>query len=261
MNITYSARSHIGKVRENNEDNLYVDGIMLPPNMSERTFSIDGIANAPAIFAVCDGMGGEDDGEIASLLAVQLLAKTDVGIKSVTPKKLVDIVQSYVHDVNDEIGNQSTSSEKRVGTTLALVVVLKKGTYCFNVGDSRIYGFSDNDLTQVTTDHTADGNKLTRCIGIGEARNVENYRPIKNKSRILICSDGLTDIVSAEDIKNAMRTHTHPTEAANKLLDMALTNGGKDNVTLIVMDVRKPKFTLLRAVKKLVESFAWRNKK
>lgn len=256
MIVEYSARSHIGKVRGNNEDNLYADGVILTPDIRERSFAIDGSTGFPAVFAVCDGMGGEEDGEMASQLAVQTLFSFVEKIKSNVSCRIDEVIQSYVNVVNDSIHLESNRFGSRMGTTLALTVATDKGIFCFNLGDSRIYSLQNKDFKKVTNDHTLaaerirkgiltanqsvhfqDRNKLTRCIGIGDELMVEGYPPISGKCRILICSDGLTDMVSEYDIENVLRDFERSADAANYLLDRALKNGGKDNVTLIVVNI------------------------
>lgn len=253
MMIEYSARSHVGRVRENNEDNLYVDGVMLTPDIRECPFTIDGYANYPAIFAVCDGMGGEDYGEIASLTAVQKLLAADGIIKTANSKQLDETIQSLVSDITEAINSDTVSSCNRMGTTLALAVIIENEIYCFNMGDSRIYALHKGDFRQITNDHTPDGgasNKLTRCIGIGEVMAAESYPSIPGNSRILICSDGLTDMVSTTEIENILRVSEKTVNAADYLLNTALVNGGKDNVTVIVADTKDSKISFFRGFAK-----------
>lgn len=271
MIIEYSARSHVGMVRENNEDNLYVDGIALAPNVRECPFAIDGTTSFPAIFAVCDGIGGEENGEVASLLAIQTLMNFDRRIKEATSESFGDIIQLYVNEVGAAIHLEPNNAKKRTGTTLALAAISKNGVYCFNLGDSRIYSLQRSAFRQITNDHTlaaeqmkngfstkeqAEGaknlNKLTRCIGIGDMPIVEKYPPIIGKCRILICSDGLTDMVSASEIENILRASERTADAANSLLSSTLENGGQDNVTVIIIDMKASKRSFFRSlVKKL----------
>jgi len=257
MEIEYSARSHVGKVRKNNEDNLYVDGIILTSDMRERPFSIDGSTRSAAVFAVCDGMGGEDDGEIASLLAVQALLNAEGQIKSSAPEQLEATVQTYVRGVCKSIRIETGNSGKRTGTTLALAVICKKGICCFNLGDSRIYKLQRSGFWQMTNDHTlaaeyirsgiitknqaegvVNGKKLTRCMGIGDVSDAESYSPIKGNCRILICSDGLTDLLNDSEIETCLRTFPRTSNAADYLLKSALEKGGKDNISVIVLEAK-----------------------
>jgi len=239
--IEYSARSHVGNARGNNEDNLFVDGVMLTLDMRDYPFAIDGYTNIPAIFAVCDGMGGEENGEVASMAAVQELL-SDEGIIKVTNKnQLGNTVQTLVNRMNEAIRAYSLSVKSRMGTTLALAVINKHGIHCFNMGDSRVYALNRGEFKQITHDHTPDGKaggKLTRCIGIGDEMFVEGYSPIKGNSRLLICSDGLTDMVNEFDIEKTICESECVKEAADHLLSSALANGGQDNVTVIIADIK-----------------------
>jgi len=275
MAVEYSARSHIGKVRENNEDNLFVDGIILSPTTCDCPFEIDGSTSFPAIFAVCDGMGGEENGELASLLAVQTLLSISERIKSTASGELNEIIQAYIVKVNEAIHSKLNGYSARTGTTLALVIAAENMIRCFSIGDSRIYNLQRSDLQQISNDHTLaaeqirngfdtshqtmignDRNKLTRCIGIGNEFIAESYPPIIGRSRILICSDGLTDMVDVSEIKNLLRISGRTSDAANSLLRTALKNGGNDNVTLIVIDIKDSKIPLFRRFAKRLKGYS-----
>ncbi len=259
MRVIFSVRSHIGYTRKNNEDNLFADGITLPSDICSNTFSLDSESVAPVTLAVCDGLGGEDNGEIASAMAVNKMTEINDIIKSSAQSNLFQIVENYTQELNDEIHFASQRTGKRMGTTLALTLVLKKGVYCFNIGDTRIYSMKNNKFSQITNDHTAaaervragiisaeqarcekNRHKLTKCIGIGKQSTAEKYPPIRGKCRILICSDGLTEMINDDEIKMLMSKIFTANEAADALLCLALKRGGLDNITLIVCDV-KPK--------------------
>ncbi|MDR1210351.1 MAG: protein phosphatase 2C domain-containing protein [Clostridiales bacterium] len=265
MDVAYSARSHVGRVRDKNEDNLFADGVTLTSETRERPFAIDGSSRAPVILAVCDGMGGENDGEIASLTAVSLLAQYSERIKSCSPAEFERGAQAYVSAANKAI--RSGNPACRVGTTLALAIVAESGVYCFSIGDTRIYSLTEGALAQVTNDHTLaaekvrsglitaerarlekDRHKLTRCIGIGETRAAESYPPIRGKCRILICSDGLTDMVSRAEIEDALKSSVKTAAAADYLLKSALDNGGRDNVTIVVADAAIPRIAFIHGI-------------
>ncbi len=256
MKVMYSVRSHKGNVREKNEDNFFADGVTLSTEYINKPFSIDASALSPLVLAVCDGMGGEENGELASQVAVNKLSEAKLHIQ----KEINSAVRDYIELSNKEINSQS----RRSGTTLALAVISKKGTYCFNVGDSRIYLLKKGSFKQVTNDHTKGaenvkdgtipneeeryndgGNKLTRCIGIGNYRSAENYPLINGKYRLLICSDGLTDMVSANEIARITSENAKTSDVAEKLLNAALNNGGKDNITVIVADISHSRFSRL----------------
>jgi protein phosphatase len=117
------------------------------------------------------------------------------------------------------------------------------------MGDSRIYCLTQSSFKQITNDHTlTDGRKLTRCIGIGNVINAESYPAISGKCRILICSDGLTDMVGDSEIENVMKVSERTADAANTFLGLALKNGGRDNITLIVADINAHRTPLFRGI-------------
>lgn len=250
--ITYSARSHLGLCRGNNEDNLFVNGVILPSDLGNRSFSLDGVANGPAVFAVCDGMGGEEAGETASLLAVETLRGSAEELRHATPHQLEEAVRQYARQSHQAI--QLSAQDARSGSTLALCVIRTSGIHCFNLGDSRIYCLRQGHFWQVTNDHTVEGDRirmgfhpragervdhrLTRCIGIGELRPVEAYPPIPGSCRLLICSDGLSCTVDHQEMKDILARQICP-QATDLLLQSALKNGGHDNITAIVLDVER----------------------
>lgn len=250
--VNYSARSHVGLLRKNNEDNLFANGVRLSPDLGNRPFSLDGVTDVPSVFAVCDGMGGEESGEVASLMAVETLHKLEGELRCAPAGQLDQAVQQYTQRAHQAI--QARMQGERSGTTLALAVFTASGAYCFNLGDSKIFFHQGKHFRQVTHDHTVDAERrrmgvqpqkgrradrrLTRCIGIGEPKLAEAYPAISGNFRLLICSDGLSDMVAPHVISGILATASH-TAAADQLIQAALDNGGRDNVTVIVLDVKR----------------------
>jgi len=267
MEVEYSARSHVGKVREKNQDNFFIDGIILSPQTYDYSYELDGCASLPTVFAVCDGLGGEENGEVASLIAVQTLLKVYDLLKLTEIDNLLKTVQAYVDNVNEAIHSTPGEACKRIGTTIALVIASKNGINCYNIGDSRVYIYKKTKFRQITNDHTlaAKQNKnnpntqnkvdsiykgnnilnikkvLTRCIGIGNESTIENYPTLFGKCRILVCTDGLTDMVKVNEIKSVLRTSSRTAIAADSLIRLALNKGGIDNITLIIIDIKNTK--------------------
>lgn len=269
MRLVYSARSHVGFVRDKNEDNLFVNGIYADSVSRNYPFIIDGYSEKPAVFAVCDGMGGEDSGEKASLIAAELLKESSVDIIRAAQKNTQKSVQKYINKVNEHIQDLCSGTGRRIGTTLALAVITGKGVRCFNLGDSRIYRLKKSGLQRVTNDHTfsadkvkcgiitesevafdSDRHKLTKCIGIGSDHIAEGYPLFRKKSRVLICSDGLTDMVSEDQIEKILQDYKNTSAAADALLETALKNGGRDNVSVILVDVSFISAVLYRILNK-----------
>ena len=259
MRLEFSACSHIGSVRQNNEDNLYVPGRMIPYEYLDAVFVDVGSTWTPCAFAVCDGMGGQEHGEYASYVAASGLAELELAIKTAKPEKIDRLVQDYVTKVNEKICNKMQEKLVHIGTTLALVVVTDNEIRAYNIGDSRIYALKNNELLQVSEDHTMtmqkigmgiltkeqafldpDRNKLTRYLGkfVDETvLEIERLPSLEVNSHlpILLASDGLTEFVSDEKIKEVLQSS--PTKGAAELLVIAaLEKGGRDNVTCVVIN-------------------------
>ncbi len=263
IRMVYCARSDKGRVRQNNEDNLYCDGVILDDGMKNTPFKTSGKSKLPAVFAIFDGMGGEEYGEEASKIAVKRLSEFSEKIISAKSEKLYVVVQEFVDLLNAEIIEISKQKNCRMGTTMALVVVGNDEIQVFNIGDTRVYVLSENRLIKVSTDHTVvnpkiskgflteqearttkEWGKLTACIGISD-RNGRNFKfstktiSIKDIKKILICSDGLFDMVFDDRIEQIIRLSKNAKESAKVLMSEALNNGGKDNTSMIVIDIKR----------------------
>ena len=264
--MEYSIATHVGKVRENNEDNIYFPGAEVM--IQGESFSISGKAALPCIFAVCDGMGGQDFGELASFEAIKALKDLDASVKKASPAKINDLVQDYVTKANNIICDIVREKSTRLGTTLALIVVTKKDIRPYNIGDSRIYELAGGKLRQLSEDHTLAAqkvrmgvlteeqarsdkgrHKLMRFLGVFEDEMTMEAEPLTalphESRRILLCSDGLTDMVEDSRIEEIL-SNAPISQAAQTLVNEALNGGGKDNITCIVLEyVRTGFFTKL----------------
>ena len=256
MSVNFAVRSNTGKVRTNNEDNFFCNGIFMTHSEAENNFFMQGTAKTPCIFAVCDGMGGEDYGETASLLTVETLSENFEKILNGSD----DDVNNFVKDSNQKLLDLMSKCNIRTGTTLAMIVIKENCFKAYNLGDSRIYRLNNNHLLRITDDHTVaeekvrmgllnpkqaarspERNMLTRCIGIYDdsyAIIPDSYGKFdtKENQRVLICSDGLTEMLSHKEMSNIITSTTNVSETVNKLTDSALEHGGRDNVTCIVID-------------------------
>ncbi|MDR3311003.1 MAG: protein phosphatase 2C domain-containing protein [Oscillospiraceae bacterium] len=259
--ITFAARSDTGRVRTNNEDNLYIDGVFLTPETRDKPFSLVGEADLPCVFAVCDGMGGQADGEFASLTAAGTLARFAGRLMTAPQPQLAAVAAEYVAAANGLLCDEMRKRAVRMGTTLALAVARADGIFAYSLGDSRIYALADGKLRQLSRDHTlaqtkiaagllteeearlgGDWHKLTACIGLfaDEQEVVPDVipaLPAGRAARILICSDGLTDMVRDDRIEEILRSGGTAAGAADALLAEAIANGGRDNTTVVVFDV------------------------
>lgn len=236
----------------------------LTPDVRDGPFRASGEAELPCVLAVFDGMGGESMGEFASLAAALVLAEHEERITSAqSGEEIGDAVREFVRDANGAICEEMRARSVRMGTTAALVAASRGAVYPYNLGDSRIYALIDGKLSRHSDDHTLamqkvgmglitedeartdrDRNRLTRHLGIfGDEMTVEAAAsaPIpmdcgETGIRVLLCTDGLTGMLSDARIEEILREAQCPGDAADLLVDEALLNGGRDNVTCVVAD-------------------------
>ena len=221
-----------------------------------RSANEDSFVAACPVFAVADGMGGHSAGDIASGAVVSRLAELQSdGFAS------VDQIEPALERAVTDLGAQVTDAQRSAGTTVTgVALVLADGGLewaVFNIGDSRVYGLVDGTLEQLTRDHSvvqqlvdagsitrdeADihphANVITRAVGLMEPPVPEfSTFPVVPASRLLLCSDGLTKEITDVGIEHFLVSTATAEEAANELLKNALGNSGRDNITVIVVDV------------------------
>jgi len=267
IQIDVSAISDTGLIRENNEDNLYVCGLYMQQGEQGQFKFSELIRTDSFICAVCDGLGGENSGERASLTAVSRLQRTASGeaFSAMPLEDKIRAVDSYVGETNDAIYRLGASSPDSVGmgTTFACLVIGQAQAAALHVGDSRVYIYRKGALTQLTRDHS-ESERLIRAgvITREQARgHVSRFMLTKNlgmppeagflKADIfgiiqleendifLLCSDGLTDMIEDDNIKEILSACPDANKAARQLVSRALKNGGRDNVTAIVVKIDK----------------------
>ena len=219
--------------------------------MNEDSF----IASDP-VFAVADGMGGHEAGEIASGICVRTLARIPQ-LASGERDATAGVVQEYLLMADESI-REATGS--RAGTTLSGVVVVEQLGVPYwlvmNIGDSRTYRLSHGRLSQVSVDHSevqelVDAGQITlaqaavhprrhvvtRALGTGGETEADYWLlPVEEGDRLLVCSDGLNGELDDQHISNILRSHADPQAAVDELIQAALRSGGRDNVTCIVLD-------------------------
>jgi len=261
--VSAAASVNVGRLRGNNEDNLYFNGVFLTEQTREQPADFESeCEDSRQLYAVCDGMGGEQFGELASLLSVETIHRYAAYLKG-NPDLVTDaLIRKCINDANSSIcAAQKRIGTKRIGATLALLLIDDKTADIYNIGDSRVYMLRNGEFSQLSQDHTSVAhsvrlgllsaeeakshprrNSLTQYVGIDPTEMViEAFRhTVKMKKRdiFLLCSDGLSDMVDEAEIKRILFETSRPSEAARQLLDSALMNGGKDNVTVIVVTVR-----------------------
>ena len=236
MKLKWGAFSDVGMVRQQNEDSF----------LAEET-----------LFVVADGMGGHNAGEVASALAVTTLkAGARLGIDD------AEVFRELVQQANSAIYTASLddSTQSGMGTTVTALSIVEgeePRVLVANVGDSRVYLWRSGALSRLSVDHSYvqelvnEGiitpeaarvhprrNIVTRALGIDRSVNVDVFTHfVRTGDRIVLCSDGLVDEVTDIEIGKVLGQHTDPQETAEALVMVANTNGGRDNTTVIVVDV------------------------
>ena len=256
LSANVCAVTHTGRVRKNNEDNYCLNGkITTEGGLVKGKAYIQKMAE-PFNLAVCDGMGGEMYGEIASGIAVEAIARHAQNIFD-SGEDFSFAISNCLDDANSRICSEITSRGVRLGTTLASIYAVKGRVICASIGDTRIYHFSHGILEQASFDHThAQGlvdarelaesdagalpgaKRLTKHLGVfpEEATlspNVSVIDDVDNGDVLLLCSDGLTDMLGDDEISAIISGGETPQDVSAKLVRKALEKGGKDNITVI----------------------------
>ena len=252
-----------GKIRPNNEDNFFLDGCYLSESdrNKHRMYSKE-FSNGSRVFAVFDGMGGEECGEEASMIASRVLAghSSDAFCDSASADAFC---MSVIAKANVLICNKiKKSGLKRMGTTCVIACVYGNKAKIYNIGDSRAYLIKNGILKQVSVDDTVvmsmvqkgtitleqaatheDRHRITQHLGIAEEEfliepHISEEIILCEDDKILLCSDGLTDMVSDEALHNILNSY-RSVKCAKMLISEALKNGGADNVTALVIGREK----------------------
>ena len=239
MKLSWGAASHVGMVRQQNEDAFVAES---------------------NVFAVADGMGGHNAGEVASALAVEGLRRAAAAGFSAAEGLIaaINTTNATIHEASGGL-----SEQRGMGTTLTALVPLPatdgepQRVVVANVGDSRIYLWRGDELKQVSADHSyvqellSEGlitaaearihprrNIVTRALGIEGDVNADSWvLPMVVGDRYVLCSDGLVDEVDDAEIAAILRASTNPQVAADHLVQVANNHGGRDNTTVVVVDI------------------------
>lgn len=220
-----------------------------------RTLNEDAYWFSEHIFVVCDGMGGHQGGEVASALATNVIKEYQ--FNHVNP---MEDISRAIHQAHQRvIAEAKEPNLAGMGTTIVLAVIKEdqvtndQQLYVGHVGDSRAYLLREQKLMQLTEDHSVVAellrngslteheaighphrNVVTQALGIGEIKVETNSFPIQSGDLILLCTDGLTDVVSEQQIKQVLKD-SEPAEAATDLVNLANQEGGPDNTTALVI--------------------------
>jgi protein phosphatase len=266
VRVTFGALSHPGLVRINNEDHYMVIE-------RRRTRSVL-LTNLPAgflppaddtgyVLAVADGMGGAAFGELASMLALRSGWDQQPGtikwtwvINDREIEELKERVELIFRRIDQTLHERARAQPEcaGMGTTLTGAYTVGPEAFIGHVGDSRAYLYHEGKLAQLTRDHTLAQecldagmpvahswhHVLTNCLGgPGQDLHVEfHHLRLADGDQLLLCTDGLTDLVRNDEIAHTLGRHTHPQEATQALVNLALERGGNDNVTVLLARYR-----------------------
>ncbi len=248
--------THAGRIRKENEDNYDLNGRMTSTGDLKKGSAFVQSMTEPFHLSVCDGMGGESYGELASGIAVETIAAHAANVYE-SGEDFSFAISNCLDDANNRICAEINARGKRMGTTLATIYAVKGKIICVNIGDSRVYRYSKGILEQISFDHThaqtivdagevsmdnigqiPDAKRLTRHLGVfpeegGLSPNISVIDDIEDGDIILLCSDGLTDMLNDDEITAILSTGENAQGVASKLVRRALEVGGKDNITVM----------------------------
>ncbi|MDT3398272.1 protein phosphatase 2C domain-containing protein [Streptomyces sp. B1866] len=235
LSLRFAAGSHKGMIREGNEDSGYA---------------------GPRLLAIADGMGGQAAGEVASSEVISTLVQLDDDIPG---SDILTSLGTAVQRANDQLRVmvEDDPQLEGMGTTLTALLWTGQRLGLVHVGDSRAYLLRDGQLTQITQDHTwvqrlVDEGRITeeeanahpqrsllmRALGSGDRVEPDlSIREVRAGDRYLICSDGLSGVVSHQTLEDTLASYQGPHETVQELIQLALRGGGPDNITCIVADV------------------------
>jgi serine/threonine protein phosphatase PrpC len=278
VSFEFAAVTDRGKVRTNNEDHFLVSQVSrrqqtlstnVPGDQLPAQSGEDGYA-----MVVADGMGGMAAGDVASRLAISAgiqifhrSPKWGFKINKKEARELFERISEHLRKIDQTLTDCSEADHRLfgMGTTLTVTYSVGIDLFVVHLGDSRVYLFRGGQLQQLTRDHTvaqamADAgyiapeevrhhrkrHVLTNFLGghHGKVKGDVRWLRLRDDDRLLLCSDGLTDMVDDDTIARILQKHEQPVDAAQTLLAQALNRGGLDNITIIVARYGIPAATL-----------------
>lgn len=242
MQIQVGARTDVGMIRAGNEDNFFAEA-------DERR----------GVFVVADGMGGHAAGEVASEMAVQIIARGLLPLSAVRNATAGEVVAQSLRDANRAIYERMLAEvdKQGMGTTASVLVLADEGYLIGQIGDSRVYLLRDGALMQITKDHSyvqeqvdaglltpeqaryhPYSNVITRCLGANEDVEGDIYAgEVRVGDVFLLASDGLTGMVDDRRLQQLLLARSGPGRIVDSLIAEANGRGGLDNITAIVIQV------------------------
>ena len=244
--MNFFAQTDKGKIRKINEDSYFA-----------RCYE-----NSHLLAVVADGMGGHNGGKFASELAIKVISESFDAFSQTkdvsSPRKIKQNMISAIKTANKQIFDKANKVDELsgMGTTVVMCYVKDNTAYVLNIGDSRLY-LLNNSITQITKDHSyvnelvehgvlniedaknhPQKNLITRALGTEKDVDADLYEvKIQKGDALLLCSDGLSNMLNDEEILNVIKDDSNFEISIKKLIDSANKNGGKDNITAILVNV------------------------
>ena len=235
------AATDVGRIREVNQDYIFC--------------SMEPVGKLPNLFLVADGMGGHKAGDLASRYTVETLTDS---IKNSASDNPITIINDAIVEANTKLLEKAAESEQYtgMGTTLLVCTIIGESMYVANVGDSRLYLY-DGRLSQITRDHSLVAemvalgklgrdearrhekkNVITRAIGGAKEIMADFFEAeLTAGIRIIMCSDGLSNMVEDEEIERVLASDIPIEDKTKQLLGRANENGGKDNIAVVIIEL------------------------
>ena len=254
MKIRFAASTHRGKIRKVNQDNVVIgENIILKDSFGAGKMCSEDFQNEHAsIFGIFDGIGGLENGEIASYIAAEMVGKSNKSLWENEGKFLNQICKK----ANDNICLEIERTKDRMGTTVAILLVKNRRIWTCNIGDSPIYRYRAGKLEALYEEHSerklrielsgeesVKGKKFPLTQYLGIPNDVLELSPFITNEEIkcgdifLLCSDGLTDMVFIDEIEEVLAKELDLKEKVYWLEEHALANGGKDNISIIIVKI------------------------
>ncbi len=241
MNTTalrWAARTDVGKARDRNEDSFY---------------------GGEHVFAVADGLGGHNAGDVASRLAIEPIASLDRRVGHLPDDRVAESLAAAVLEANRAVYRRAQDDAKvrGMGTTLTAIAVADGSAHLAHVGDSRCYLVRDGALSQLSSDHTlvarmvqegkltpeqAESHPqrsiLTRALGAEPEVDVDSLEiTLVSGDRLILCSDGLSSVIGEDQIREVLADSSDLDETCTRLIEAANASGGPDNITVVVVEM------------------------
>jgi protein phosphatase len=269
IRVRVFGRTDVGQIREHNEDNFLVADLTRHSRSLMESDRVQIVGDRGTVLGVCDGMGGAAAGEVASQLAVDIIyEKLTEGEAPRGPDDLARRLVYAVEEAGVRIFNEARADRTRrgMGTTATIAALMDSRLFLAQVGDSRAYVLRSGSLVQVTRDQSLvnqlieagqlteeeaetfeHNNIILQALGTAETVQVDlTYVDLRRGDLLLLCSDGLSGMIRADEIKDVLLKVREPIEACKELTERANLAGGHDNITVIVAefdgdDLRSPR--------------------